>query len=803
MIGSDNKLLAAASAFEVDNTYNLSQVDFDSLSLRGTTYPAIDLGTFNTQGNLVPADGGGGIYQAKGRNIEKFTVSTNYSYRTASSGISERKLKGGENIEGAGYMKSGGDRLYTVDGSNLWQYVLSTAYEISSYTRTYATLTATGRSGLTGIWFKPDGTRMFALFRSSQLVAEWTLSTAWDISTASKTNNELDFSLDTTSTEQRCMFMNPNGTTLYITTSDHVSNNISIFEYDLSTAFDLSTVSTAYDRLNSFAVGNYQSAALNGNGTELYLSYFYGGDIKTYSLSTAYDLSTASYSSGYIPASISSPNYGYMHWSPDGNALVRFLGLWIDTVLVYKATTSFDDQTAKSFDPMFELDQGSANWISDFKFGDSGTKLYVKDNAEGLYQYTLSTAYDIETSSYDSKSLTLNVASYDSGTVIIFSGNGAELLVSRTDGIDRYQLSTAWDISTATLDAKYTPTGYVAYSRISFSSSGDKLFIIGGTYRDTLYIYPLSTNWDISTTGTATLIEAPFRQTTFFEMCDSGSTVLVGDSSYSLTYELPTANDFTSCGFNGKLFHNRGSAGGFLTCIEFNSDGTAFYTYYRGAVYKYTLSTAYDLTTMSLDSTSSQSYPDSGFTGQIVSVTKDETHVLVATDYSDTIYHYKMTTAGDVSTLTSEGSYTFDNTRYARFSEDGSYFYVVISDQNVYAYTLSTAFDISTKSATSTSLGSSGSLTRFFSLEKEDTKLTMASYSNFRLRQLTGSDATWSVNADTVYSIAADTTPEYTNDKIWGHGWNGDGTEFIQNYFYTFSYGSGGHRSAVVYDVIQ
>ena len=160
-----------------------------------------------------------------------------------------------------------------------------------------------------------------------------------------------------------------------------------------------------------------------------------------------------------------------------------------------------------------------------------------------------------------------------------------------------------------------------------------------------------------------------------------------------------------------------------------------------------------------------------------------------------------MTTAGDLTTLTSEGNYAFNNTRYARFSEDGSYFYVVIGDSNVYAYTLSTAFDISTKSATSTNLGNSGSLTRAFSLEKEDTKLTMGSYSNFRMRQLTGSGTTWSVSVNEVYAIAADTTPEYENDKIWGHGWNGDGTKLFQTYFATFSYGVSGHRSAVVYDV--
>jgi len=800
MIGSDNKLLAAASGFEVDDTYKLNKVDFDALSLRGTLYPAIDLNYAANQGNLIPADGGGAIYESRGLNIEKYTCSTNYLYKNAVSGVVERKLED-EAIEGSSYLKAGGDRLYTVNGSKVSQYVFSTAYDPSSYTKTNLTVSGTGYSGVSSVWFKPDGTRMYVLFRSSKLVGEWTLSTAWDISTASKTSNELDYSGDTSGTGFYNVWIRPNGTTLYLSSYDHVANNTSIFEYDLSTAFDLSSVSTSYDRLNNFAVAQYRSATMNSSGTELYLAYYYAGFMRKYTLSTAYDLSTASYTTSITPTTMTTDAYGFATWSPDGNALAKSLELWMDDTLILKTTTAFDLSTASSFDAMFKLDQGSASYISDFKFGDSGAKLYVKDNSQGLYQYTLSTAYDIETSSYASKSITVNNNSYLNGSSILFSGNGAELLVARTDGIDRYELSTAWDLSTATLDAKYTPTGWVNGSRCAFSSSGDKLFIVGNTYRDTLYTYPLSTNWDISTTGTATLIEAPLRMPFVFEMCDSGGTLLTGDSSYALTYELPSANDFTSCGYNGKLFHNRGAIGGFYTTIEFNSNGTAFYTFFYGGIWRYTLSTAYDLATISFDSKTGNSYPSQGYAGQIISVSKDEEHVLVAGDYSDTVWHYKMTTAGDLTTLTSEGNYTFNNSRYARFSEDGSYFYVIIGDVNVYAYTLSTAFDISTKSATSTNLGSSGSLTRFFSLEKEDTKLTMGSYSDQRIRQLTGSDATWSVSVNEVKAIAADTAPYYGNDKIWGHGWNGDGTKFFQTYYGTFSYGVSGHRSAVAYNV--
>ena len=71
----------------------------------------------------------------------------------------------------------------------------------------------------------------------------------------------------------------------------------SVYQYSLSTAFDLSTVS--YDSV-SFSVASQDTAPVgitfSPDGTQMYMMGLVNSKIFQYSLSIAFDLSTASYS---------------------------------------------------------------------------------------------------------------------------------------------------------------------------------------------------------------------------------------------------------------------------------------------------------------------------------------------------------------------------------------------------------------------------------------------------------------------------------------------------------------------------
>jgi hypothetical protein len=122
--------------------------------------------------------------------------------------------------------------------------------------------------------------------------------------------------------------------------------------------------------------------------------------------------------------------------------------------------------------------------------------------------------------------------------------------------------------------------------------------------------------------------------------------------------------------------------------------------------------------------------------------------------------------------------------------------YVVVDDIKVYAYPLSTDFDIST-AGSGTVVGDSGSLTAYFSLEKNDTVMHMASYAEYKMAEYRGSAGSWTKKLQSNSLLEADTPPHLANSKLFGHAWNEDGSEFTQLFYQTF--GAFGY-SAVVYD---
>ena len=129
--------------------------------------------------------------------------------------------------------------VVTYGDSNVHQWTLSTAYDVStaSFTRTFDT----GRDDYRhGIRFKPDGTKMYICggnYTTDDKTDQYTLSTAWDISTASYDSISLDHSSQ--DDQPNDILFNDDGTKFYMLGgSGHT-----ISEYTLSTAYQLSSAS--------------------------------------------------------------------------------------------------------------------------------------------------------------------------------------------------------------------------------------------------------------------------------------------------------------------------------------------------------------------------------------------------------------------------------------------------------------------------------------------------------------------------------------------------------------------------------
>ena len=115
---------------------------------------------------------------------------------------------------------------------------------------------------------------------------------------------------------------------------------------------------------------------------------------------------------------------------------------------------------------------------SGLAFSSDGTKAYVVGTAsDTVYQYTLTTAWDISTGSYASKSMSV-AAQETAPRGLAFSSDGTKAYVVGTGAIIyRYTLSTAWDISTGSYlnifrsvsDQASSPTDLTVITGVNFA----------------------------------------------------------------------------------------------------------------------------------------------------------------------------------------------------------------------------------------------------------------------------------------------------------------------------------------------
>lgn len=230
-------------------------------------------------------------------------------------------------------------------------------------------------SGL-GISFKTDGTKMFLANSNPNELVEYDLSTAWDITTASysaKVTSPLQF---------RDLYIDSSGTRLF------GNNSTTIYKHSLSTAWDITSLNSTADQQVTIGVGVLQSLAFSDDGL-----YFVGGSpqsptidgtqyidpLVSAQLSTAWDLSSLPLVSSGNWNAISLKTLTGFNTVPNGLSIVNNGSTIIvndngkDRVYQFDLSTAYDVSTATQVD--FE-----ANNI-----GNSGSMTIRSDNPSEIY----------------------------------------------------------------------------------------------------------------------------------------------------------------------------------------------------------------------------------------------------------------------------------------------------------------------------------------------------------------------------------------------------------------------------------
>lgn len=265
----------------------------------------------------------------------------------------------------------------------------------------------------------------------------WEAGSSWtnpDIANASY--DSVSFALGSQDTGPLAIFFKDDGSKLYMLGF----NSDRVHQYSLSTAFDLSTMT--YDNV-SFSVGSQDGVGLglafNSAGTKMFVLGTSTDKVYQYSLSTAWDASTLSYDSVNFSVATQETGPRGLTFSADGTNM--YVVGDTEYVYQYSLSTAFDLSTASYSSTSFDVSTQETS-LKDVRFNPDGTKMYILGSGnDKVYQYSLSTAYDVSTASYDS--ISFSVSSQDgSAYSMLFNGDGSKMYVLGTANDTIYQYST-------------------------------------------------------------------------------------------------------------------------------------------------------------------------------------------------------------------------------------------------------------------------------------------------------------------------------------------------------------------------
>ena len=497
------------------------------------------------------------------------------------------------------YFKSGGLKMYAADvlGNVVMEYDLSTAWDINtaSYLQQSSSIVSQTTSP-TGLFFKSDGTKMYIMDRDGDDVFEYDLSTAWDVTTVTYNSNSFSTSEFTAAgANPNGLFFKSDGTKMYICGSITYSNS-SVLEYDLSTAWDVTTASYSQTLNTSTQVVNVKAVYFKPDGTKMYSVSQNDNLVAEYNLSTAWDISTATYSQSESTMPGNNQPYGFF-MSYDGTKA------YVNTQSVmhqYTLSTAWDISTMLWDGPpddYLSVYSVTNTFLADLFLKSDGTKMYLIKTygSNSVYEYTLSTAWDMSTASYVQS---FSVTSQETApTSVFFKSDGTKMYVIGTSGddVNEYNLSTAWNISTASYSQKFSISAQqTAPYGLSFSSDGTKMYVLGDS-GDDIDEYDLSTAWDVSTATYSTVTFSVNPQTIqprgMFFKPDGTMLFVVGIYPKKLfAYNLSTAWDLSTASYSKQYEYDTPTGLVFNAYgVSFKSDGTEFYLadYVNAAILTY------------------------------------------------------------------------------------------------------------------------------------------------------------------------------------------------------------------------
>jgi hypothetical protein len=280
-------------------------------------------------------------------------------------------------------------------------------------------------------------------------------------------SNFADFKLSTKEKDDFFGFLLASETKTIRKTVTKVSGNDSIFEFSLSTAFSTSTATFT------------DSFSLNQSGEQAFNSSKYS-----------------------TPATISISG---LKWSPDGTKFYT-CDVANSRINQYTCSTAFDISTA-SYTTTFPTYDKEIE-PRDILFNTAGTTMIVlgsKGNydqgipAPNLVQYTLGSAFNISTATFTKRATVGTAGQYTQVKSIFANTTGLQIYIISDDNnlVNSYNLGTNFDVGTVTFLAAYDFSSTItSLSGGNLNAAGTKLYGINNA-TNRVFEYPLNTAFNL------------------------------------------------------------------------------------------------------------------------------------------------------------------------------------------------------------------------------------------------------------------------------------------------------------------
>jgi len=488
-----------------------------------------------------------------------------------------------------------GTKFYTTgtSGDFVVQFTLSTAYDVSTRGTIQAYYRVNAEDGTPeDVTFNDTGTRMYILGGAGDDVTQYTLGTAWDVSTAGTpvvwdTRTAIENLLGATNGDRLTgMAFNDDGSKVFVV--DRRSDDV--FEFDLSTNYDISTVSAVIDNIPTTGEGNPRSISFNADGTRMYIIGNAGDDVTTYTLTTGFDLSSLTGTTVSVALTEDATPQALL--IDDAGTTFYVAGSTNDQINEYTLGTAFDFSST--------ITHVSANGFPTVEiaphgmvFNNDGTKLFVAgDQANAVAEIALSTPYDLTTARYTAGLYVNNEQPQIRGLTFNSTGTTLYIIGNQNDDIDGYDLSVGYDLTSTITTTTGSPWSITLEdtnpSDVFFNNDGTKLYVIGNT-GDDINQYSLSPAYDMTdaiaanldiafdlTGGSGLNIDTAPLGGTFN---DDGTKLYIAGNQGNDINEITLSNayDLSSGTITNTATYSVNSEEPTITDVAFNGDGSKFF----------------------------------------------------------------------------------------------------------------------------------------------------------------------------------------------------------------------------------